>query len=69
MDQNESPNGTLDGILESNGNNWKYANPGSKSELYAKEMVLWKYPDHEIKFQTPTVKIDNTTGGIMRLTV
>jgi hypothetical protein len=28
-------------------------------------MVLWKYPEHEIKFQTPTIRIDNTDKGIM----
>jgi hypothetical protein len=51
-------------VLEYGGNG--DGTPGSKWEVYAKEMVLWKYPNHDIRFQTPTIKIDNTVGGTMR---
>ena len=50
-------------ISENQENLGKYETPGSKWELYAKEMVLWKYPNHEIKFQTPTLRVDNTVAG------
>lgn len=54
----------MDEALE-NGNG-KQTSPGSKWEIYAREMVLWKYPDHEIRYQTPTIRIDTTAGGVMR---
>jgi hypothetical protein len=54
------------GLGSAQSTNGKYNTPGSKWELYAKEMVLWKYPGHEIKFQTPTIRVDNTNDGTMR---
>ena len=56
----------MDETHVSENGNGKYTTPGSKWELYAKEMVLWKYPGHELKFQTPTIRIDNTINGTMR---
>ena len=56
----------MDETHVSENGNGKYTTPGSKWELYAKEMVLWKYPEHEIKFQTPTLRIENTPTGVMR---